>query len=148
VQLRGRVIGVDWHLFNRSLRSEEQGLSAVERELFAQALRVSETLQTAHSMRLDLTALWQRSSCTKEQLVHQLEDWCQRAETSGMAALRDVSRHLRRYQLAYSVFASASTRTLTSDSPNLAMARLDNTQRPWRANPIARECLEETLQLD
>ena len=65
-----------------------------------------------HSMRLDLTALWQRSSSTKEQLVRQLEDWCQRAETSGIAALRDFSRHLRRYQLAYySMFASASTRT-------------------------------------
>ena len=92
-------LGVDWRLFKRSLRGEEQGLSALDRERLAEALRASETLQTVHSMRLDLTALWERSSSTKEQLVRQLEDWCQRAETSGIAALRDFSRHLRRHQL-------------------------------------------------
>ena len=73
----------------------------MDRERLAEALRVSETLQTVHSMRHDLTTLWQRSSSSKEQLVRELEDWCQRAEASGIAALRDFSRHLRRYQLAY-----------------------------------------------
>ena len=100
-QLRGRAMGIDWRLFKRGLHGEEQGLSPVDRERLAEALRASETLQTVHSMRRDLTALWQRSSSTKEQLVRQLEDWCQRAETSGIGALRDFSRRLRRYQLAH-----------------------------------------------
>ena len=51
-------------------------------------------------MREELTALWQRSTFTKEQLMRQLEDWCHRAEASGIVALHDFSRHLRRYQLA------------------------------------------------
>ena len=51
-------------------------------------------------MREDLTALWQRSSATKEQLVHELEDWCRRAEASGIDALQEFSLRLRRYRLA------------------------------------------------
>jgi stearoyl-CoA desaturase (delta-9 desaturase) len=51
-------------------------------------------------MRQELTTLWQRSTANKEQLVRQLEDWCHRAEASGIIALRDFSLRLRRYQLA------------------------------------------------
>ena len=49
------------------------------------------------TMREELIQLWQKSSATKEQLVKQLEDWCRRAELSGIAALQDFSRTLRRY---------------------------------------------------
>jgi stearoyl-CoA desaturase (delta-9 desaturase) len=48
-------------------------------------------------MRQELIQLWQRSSATKEQLVKQLEDWCRRAELSGIAGLQDFSRTLRSY---------------------------------------------------
>jgi stearoyl-CoA desaturase (delta-9 desaturase) len=51
-------------------------------------------------MRQELTGLWQRSTFTKEQLTRQLEDWCRRAEASGVVALSDFSRRLRRYDLA------------------------------------------------
>ena len=98
-QLRGRAVGVDWRVFKRWLSSEEHRLSPADRERLTQALGMSKTLHTVHSMRCELTALWQRSSDTKEQLVRQLEDWCQRAEKSGITALRDFSRYLRRYQL-------------------------------------------------
>jgi stearoyl-CoA desaturase (delta-9 desaturase) len=98
-QLRRRAVGVDWGLFKRWLHSEEHKLSPVDRERLTEALSASKMLYTVHSMRRELIALWQRSNITKEQLVRQLEDWCQRAETSGIVALRDFSRHLRRYQL-------------------------------------------------
>ena len=48
-------------------------------------------------MRQELAVLWQRSSTSKEQLVHQLEDWCTRAEASGIIALQEFSRRLRCY---------------------------------------------------
>jgi stearoyl-CoA desaturase (delta-9 desaturase) len=51
-------------------------------------------------MRQDLMALWSRSAASKEQLVKQLEDWCQSAEESGVAALREFSRTLRCYDSA------------------------------------------------
>ena len=57
----------------------------------------SKVLATVYTMRDDLAAVWQRSSASKEQLVHQLEDWCHRAEASGITALQDFSRRLRSY---------------------------------------------------
>ena len=41
--------------------------------------------------------LWARSTSSKEQLLQQLEDWCHRAEASGIASLQEFSRTLRGY---------------------------------------------------
>jgi stearoyl-CoA desaturase (delta-9 desaturase) len=54
-------------------------------------------LATIYTMRDELAAVWQRSTASKEQLVRQLEDWCLRAEASGIAGLQDFSRRLRCY---------------------------------------------------
>jgi stearoyl-CoA desaturase (delta-9 desaturase) len=98
--LKARAVRVDRAMVKRWLQSDEQKLSAVDRERMKEVLSNSKTLHTVYSMRQELTALWQRSTATKEQLVHQLEDWCHRAEASGIVALHDFSRRLRRYQLA------------------------------------------------
>ena len=68
-----------------------------ERVVLEPALHSSAVLSTIDSMRQDLTALWSRSTLSTEQLVRQLEDWCRRAEESGIGALREFSRTLRRY---------------------------------------------------
>jgi stearoyl-CoA desaturase (delta-9 desaturase) len=60
-------------------------------------LKHSKVLETIYAMRVELSQLWQRSTASKEQLVRQLDDWCHRAETSGITALGDFSRQLRRY---------------------------------------------------
>jgi stearoyl-CoA desaturase (delta-9 desaturase) len=79
------------------LQRETADLPLTEREALDQALHVSPVLQTIYAMRQDLTALWNRSTASPEQLVRQLEDWCQRAEASGIAALQQFSRTLRSY---------------------------------------------------
>ncbi len=48
-------------------------------------------------MREELKAVWEHSSASAEQLRVQLQDWCQRAEHSGIAALRELSLRLRSY---------------------------------------------------
>jgi len=48
-------------------------------------------------MRNELAALWDRSSASKEQLLRQLQDWCARAEASGVPTLVDFSHRLRSY---------------------------------------------------
>ena len=48
-------------------------------------------------MRSELAAVWERSSASREQLVSQLQDWCRRAEESGIAPLREFSIRLRCY---------------------------------------------------
>jgi stearoyl-CoA desaturase (delta-9 desaturase) len=57
----------------------------------------SRALQTVHSMGRELMALWERSTASKEQLVHRLQDWCRRAEASGIPPLVEFSRRLRCY---------------------------------------------------
>ena len=98
--LKARAVRVDRAMVKRWLHNEEHRLSAVDRERLKEVLSNSKTLHTVHSMREELTTLWQRSTSTKEQLIRQLEDWCHRAEASGIVALHDFSRHLRRYKLA------------------------------------------------
>ena len=55
-------------------------------------------LTTVYTMRDELAAVWQRSTASKDQLVHQLEDWCRRAEASGIDALEAFARRLRSYR--------------------------------------------------
>ena len=74
-----------------------QQLSDAERARLAEALKNSKALATAVAMRQELVALWERSNASKEQLVRQLQDWCNRAETSGIVHLAEFSQRLRRY---------------------------------------------------
>jgi stearoyl-CoA desaturase (Delta-9 desaturase) len=74
-----------------------QAAAGGERARLAEVLKKSRALATALAMRHELAALWERSSASKEQLLRQLQDWCSRAETSGVAALAEFSRRLRSY---------------------------------------------------
>jgi len=56
-----------------------------------------ERLRTLQSMGQELAALWDSRSATKEELLRQLQDWCRRAEASGIASLQRFSRELRCY---------------------------------------------------
>ena len=65
-----------------------------------QLLKQSSALQTFYTMREDLVALWARSNASREQLIKELQNWCHRAETSGVRQLQEFSLHLRSYSLA------------------------------------------------
>ena len=65
-----------------------------------QLLKQSSALQTAYAMREELMALWERASATREQLIKDLQDWCQRAESSGVEQLQQLSLRLRSYSLS------------------------------------------------
>ena len=97
--LKARAVLADRGLIKRWLQSDEQQLTAPELERMREMQRHSSVLDTVCSMRRDLVAVWARSTATKEQLVRQLEDWCHRAEASGIVALRDFSKRLRCYAL-------------------------------------------------
>jgi len=81
----------------RYLHHDEKTLPEPERMKLAEVLPKSRALQVAYQMRRELTALWARSTASTEYLVHQLHDWCQRAEASGVRPLVEFSRRLRRY---------------------------------------------------
>ena len=74
-----------------------QRLSDGERARLAEAVKNSKALATAIAMRDELAALWARSSASREQLLKQLQDWCHKAETSGVPPLVEFSNRLRSY---------------------------------------------------
>lgn len=89
--------GVDMGKLKRWLRIDKAALPAAELEQREAAIRQSQKLATVLTMRDELAQVWQRSAASKEQLVKQLEDWCHRAEASGIDALQKFSRQLRCY---------------------------------------------------
>jgi stearoyl-CoA desaturase (delta-9 desaturase) len=79
------------------LGRDERRLAEPERAKLAQVLAKCKPLETAHAMRGELAALWERSSASRGELVSHLQDWCRRAEESGIAPLREFSIRLRSY---------------------------------------------------
>ena len=54
-------------------------------------------LQTMAAMRGELAVLWERSMASRDQLLEKLQDWCRRAEASGIRPLVEFSHRLRSY---------------------------------------------------
>ena len=57
----------------------------------------SRALHTLYAMRQELVAIWERSNASRENLLKRLQDWCERAENSGVRQLQDLSMRLRSY---------------------------------------------------
>jgi stearoyl-CoA desaturase (delta-9 desaturase) len=79
------------------LQGEPAKLGAPQKQQLGELFAHSKALQTMHEMRVELGAIWERSNSSREQLLQQLQDWCARAEASGIKALRDFSLRLRSY---------------------------------------------------
>jgi stearoyl-CoA desaturase (delta-9 desaturase) len=79
------------------LQREPAKLEAVQQQQLSQLFEHSKALQTMHEMRVELAKIWERSNFSTEQLLQQLQDWCHRAEASGIEALQEFSLRLRSY---------------------------------------------------
>jgi stearoyl-CoA desaturase (delta-9 desaturase) len=88
---------VDLKRIKHWLHADATVLNEQEKLKLNIVIRTSQKLNAAYTLRQDLIAIWQRSTATKEQMVKDLEDWCHRAEASGIEALQQFSRRLRCY---------------------------------------------------
>lgn len=79
------------------LAKDESRLTEQEKVKLEELMASNAQLRKMIEMRRELQAIWSRSSATKEQLLSQLHAWCQHAEESGLASLREFSLRLRRY---------------------------------------------------
>lgn len=84
-------------LAKRSLHREPAKLEAPQQQQLRELFLHSKPLQTMHEMRTELSAIWERSHSSRDQLLLQLQDWCTRAEASGIRALQEFSFRLRSY---------------------------------------------------
>src|SRR5690606_4363731 len=71
------------------------------RAKLGEILAASDRVKLLVEMRRELSAVWERSNMSREQLVQVLQDWCHRAEKSGVAALEDLSLRMRRYAASW-----------------------------------------------
>lgn len=76
---------------------EEASLNEPQKRQLPQIFANSQKLRTFIELRNELAAIWERSSASREQLLTQLQDWCHRAEQSGIQALQEFASRLRRY---------------------------------------------------
>ncbi|RFC31546.1 MAG: stearoyl-CoA desaturase (delta-9 desaturase) [Candidatus Nitrotoga sp. MKT] len=79
------------------LHLDENVLTEQQKTKLNVVIKASGILRTTYTLRQELAVVWQSSTATKEQLVKQLEDWCHRAENSGIVALQEFSQRLRCY---------------------------------------------------
>ena len=83
---------------SRKLMQREPGkLADAHHEQLSELFQHSKARETMHHMRVELGAIWERSHFTREQLLQKLQDWCTRAEASGIQSLQDFSLRLRSY---------------------------------------------------
>ncbi|MCW3479382.1 fatty acid desaturase [Neisseriaceae bacterium JH1-16] len=82
------------------LKQDAKDTPENERAALTQVLSKSPVLTTVYSMRQELTRLWERSSLTRDELLKELQDWCTRAEASGIESLQRFSQQLRRVATA------------------------------------------------
>ena len=81
----------------KDFRADAATLADVQRARLAEAFRHSESLKKLYQMRQDLTALWGRSTESKDQLALRWQAWRTNAEGSGIAPLKAFSHRLARF---------------------------------------------------
>ncbi len=74
---------------------DDRQLHALER-----GLELSSALAVVYEYRLQLQQIFLERSATQERLLAQLQEWCRRAEATGIAALEDFAASIRCYTLA------------------------------------------------
>jgi len=88
---------IDLKRIKHWLHIDEINLNDREKLKLSLVMQSSQKLNITYTLRQELIAIWHRSTATKEQMTKELEEWCHRAEASGIEALQKFSRRLRCY---------------------------------------------------
>ena len=83
------------HLAKRWLHRDDDKIPHSVKAQVAAAVAHSPGLAKLVAMREELRLLWTRTNVSVEQLVHDLQVWCRKAEESGIAALQEFALKLR-----------------------------------------------------
>jgi stearoyl-CoA desaturase (delta-9 desaturase) len=91
----------NWSLLARARNwlhnPDESLLAPAQKAELDTVLAQNQSLSTLVQMRRELTRLWESSSASSEQLLSDLQAWCQRAQQSGIDGLEQFAMRLRRY---------------------------------------------------
>jgi stearoyl-CoA desaturase (delta-9 desaturase) len=87
-------------LARRWLHRDENKIPADVRPQLLQVMENSPRLSKLVAMREELRQLWTRTNVSAEQLLADLQDWCRKAEESGIVALQEFSFKLKAARIA------------------------------------------------
>jgi len=79
------------------LRKNSESLTEIEAKEVQQLLHASSLLRTLYDFYQSLQKIWERSSASAEDLVKELQIWCERAQATGITPLADFSKYLARF---------------------------------------------------
>jgi stearoyl-CoA desaturase (delta-9 desaturase) len=82
----------------RLLTRDESQLDPARRARRDNALAASRTLRLVYDYQRQLQAIWDKTM-SQEKLITAVQEWCARAEASGIAALQSFARSLKGYSL-------------------------------------------------
>ena len=94
---KGALDSESMHRLKSWLHSDAKSLADHDRAKLEDALAGSKVLHTIYAMRQELASVWERSTDSREQLLQRLQDWCKRAEASGIPPLARFSKDLRQF---------------------------------------------------
>ena len=75
----------------------EERLNDLDRGTLRIALAHSKPLEVVYRFRLQLQEIYKQRTASRESLLDSLQEWCQRAEATGIKALEDFAETLRGY---------------------------------------------------
>jgi stearoyl-CoA desaturase (delta-9 desaturase) len=81
----------------KDFRADAATLADTQRARLAAAFAHSEALKKLYQARLDLAAIWARSTESQDQLKARWQAWRKNAESSGVASLQAFSNRLARF---------------------------------------------------
>jgi len=81
----------------KMLHIDANKVPSEHRDTLHTALESSRVLKTVYALRQELALVWAKGTASSEQMATQLEDWCRRAEATGIVPLQEFSRRLRCY---------------------------------------------------
>ncbi|NND89780.1 MAG: acyl-CoA desaturase [Granulosicoccus sp.] len=84
---------------SRDLVKVDHLLDEAARLRVSAALASSETLNTVYELQSQLQAIWHKAGASQESLLHALQDWCRRAEATGIECLEEFAARLHGYHL-------------------------------------------------
>ena len=95
---QGAAKGATWtelRLAERWLHRDAERIPSAVLPSLESVMDATPALKKLVTMREELRQLWTRTNVSVDQLVAELQDWCKRAEESGVATLKEFSVQLR-----------------------------------------------------
>lgn len=72
-------------------------VSHFERNMLASLLKKQASLRKVYYFRMKLQSIWNKTAASQKELIDSLQEWCKRAENSGILALEKFAVQLKTY---------------------------------------------------